>query len=153
VTDSYLRSKNVGDYLLKRALRIYPALIVNLIVIDLAMYLTGGLAALQWPDRYAASFGIVALTASHEISHWVTQIPAIYGPSSFFQALPTGVLWTLTVELSFYLALPFILNLYRFDKRAGFVSIVTLAVASLALASRTTTDYLATHPFADLHVG
>ena len=153
VTDSYLRSESVGNYIFKRALRIYPALVVNLIVIDLVMYVTGGLLAIQWPARYAAFFSVVAVTASHEIGAWATQIPATYGPSSFFTAMPSGVLWTLTVELSFYVVLPIILSLYQSSKTIGLVSIIGLAVASFAVASQTTSAYLEAHSLADCHVG
>jgi len=153
VTDSYLRSASVGDYSFRRALRIYPALIVNLVVIDLAMYATGGLSAVQWPGRYLAYFGVAAATASHDIGAWATQIPATYGASTFFMAVPSGVLWTLTVELSFYLILPIILALYQRNRWAGLGVILGLAIVSLAHAHQITSADLAAHPLAGSHVG
>ena len=87
VTDSYLRS-SVPGYALKRVIRIYPALIANIIVLELAMYVTGGLPATSWPTQYAVYLAAYMATASPLVGVWVSDIPAIYSVTGFFKEYP-----------------------------------------------------------------
>jgi peptidoglycan/LPS O-acetylase OafA/YrhL len=103
VFDSALRLPTSTFFSHRRA-RIYPALAVNILVIELLLTLAGQ-SHFVWRDLLffpiyigTASDGIAAL-----ISHSSGGGHAYPG---FFQMYPSGVLWTLTVELSFYLLVP-----------------------------------------------
>jgi peptidoglycan/LPS O-acetylase OafA/YrhL len=103
-----LKSELIGRYYLRRALRIYPAVwlqFVLLVVLGLA--LPHVYAALPWQ-----SLLLNALL-------WVNLPP-------FFAPLLNAVWWTLPVELLFYLCLPALVGLKR---RAGFLAVAILAFA------------------------
>lgn len=96
VTASYRRSDSYGQYLRNRALRIFPGLWVCFILTFLSIAWVYGLSEAGLSD----------------ISKWI--IPNIFGVShtpSFLRNFATGSvngsLWTIPVELQFYLILPF----------------------------------------------
>lgn len=110
ITDSYLNSGNLKEYFIKRALRIYPALFVNILVLELAMYVGknfNDISAL----KYIEYFVLYVITAASGIAGFIIGVKndALYNYDGFFSSYPSGVLWTLSVELSFYIVLPFIL--------------------------------------------
>jgi peptidoglycan/LPS O-acetylase OafA/YrhL len=143
VSDSYLRSTTL-DYFLKRALRIYPALIVNIAVLEAAMYFTGGFKQpVDW-SLYPLHFIALASTASDFFSALVTHAP-IYA-SGFFKSYPSGVLWTLTVELSFYLLLPLPLEVYKRNTLAGTAGLIIMMVASFMLSTNFSEAFQVQHP-------
>jgi peptidoglycan/LPS O-acetylase OafA/YrhL len=109
ITGSYIdRGRNVWVYARSRFLRIYPALWVNLAAIAALCLYTGnmGLSSANW-WRFLSYFGIVAATASTYLAEQIviTQSFAGYGPPLLL-AFPGGVLWTVAVELSFYVLTP-----------------------------------------------
>jgi peptidoglycan/LPS O-acetylase OafA/YrhL len=109
VTDSWLRDPNVWRYWRKRALRIFPALWVNIAVLDAIMLLTGGSIV---SIAYVPFLMIYLITASSWLAWNVTSFGPYVGAHQIFPFYPSGVLWTLTVELSFYLLLPMLLFLW-----------------------------------------
>lgn len=110
ITDSYLNSGNLKEYFIKRALRIYPALFVNILVLELAMYVGKNFNDIS-VLKYIEYFVLYAITAASGIAGSIIGIKndALYNYDGFFSSYPSGVLWTLSVELSFYIVLPFIL--------------------------------------------
>ena len=110
ITDSYLNSGNLKEYFIKRALRIYPALFVNILVLELAMYVGKNFNDIS-VLKYIEYFVLYAITAASGIAGFIIGIKndALYNYGGFFSSYPSGVLWTLSVELSFYIILPFIL--------------------------------------------
>ena len=97
VTASYLRDPKT--YLLKRLLRIEPALIASLVVTVLGLsFITTAPAADYWPKAMLYVLRNALL------------YPATYDLPGVFQAAPVagvvnGVLWTLRLEFTFYLIL------------------------------------------------
>lgn len=148
VTDSGLRSRGVFSFFWKRALRIYPALILNLIVLDLVMLAYGQLVAINYPVLYALSFPLCIVTASFALSGYLTGIPAFY-TQGFLPDYPSGVLWTLTVELSFYLIVPVVAALFRLSRAVTAFLVAAGMGASVYYASYFTPHYGAEHPFLD----
>ena len=106
ITDSYLNSRNLKEYFIKRALRIYPALFINILVLELAMYVGKNFNGISL-FRYVEYFILYVITACLDLADIIIGAP--YNFDGFFSSYPSGVLWTLSVELSFYILLPFFL--------------------------------------------
>lgn len=132
VTDSYLKSTSIGEFAKKRMLRIYPALVVNILMIEMMIYLTGGFGHHVRLLRYAAFLAVFLTTASMDWGNYLFGGP--YESYGFFLNYPWGVLWTLTAELSFYLMLPILLEVWRRSSRGGAACLAVLAAGSLLLA-------------------
>jgi peptidoglycan/LPS O-acetylase OafA/YrhL len=142
VSDSCLRS-DTKDFFAKRALRIYPGLIVNILVLECLVALTSGIAASPW--TYAKFLPVYLITASEYFGSRVSGGP-IYAPWHFFTMYPSGVLWTLTVELSFYLVLPLVLwAVSRLGRAFGTLLLLTLMAVSFAIARDATNTFYETH--------
>lgn len=120
VTDSYLNSQNLKEYFIKRGLRIYPALFINILILEFAMYIGGNINSGISVFQYIGYFIGYVLTAAIGIAGVIVGLKAgtdIYNYTGFFQTYPSGVLWTLTVELTFYLVLPFLLSIKNIKLR------------------------------------
>ncbi len=143
VTDSYVRSRSVTDFAYKRALRIYPALVVNLLVLEFLFGLTGGVQTTVW--TYLKYLSVYLPTASNHFASMVFG-GSIYSKSWFFPGYPSGVLWTLTVELSFYVVLPLVLIVAQRRRLLGTMFIFALMVGSFSIAHRTDVAFSAAHP-------
>ncbi len=153
VSDSFLRS-DIRSFFFKRALRIYPALIVNIFTLDMLLWWAGGLTIASWFYYVVGYFPLYAATASSmfayvESARWIAfHLPggvAVYTQSSFFTLFPSGVLWTLTVELSFYLVLPIFLMMVRFSRTAAAAAVCIAAIASFAIATDADLAFYNTH--------
>lgn len=151
VTDSYLRSASTGSYFVKRSLRIFPALFVNIAVMELALFATGGLSVIGHAAQYLVYFSVYALTGARD---WGVRLSSLdpYYSLGFFKAATSGVLWTITVELTFYLALPVVLEAYRRTKRLGILLVAVCGIASWFMAQHVNlTDKY--HPYLSLTIG
>ena len=133
VTRSYLYgSGGVAGYFARRALRIYPALWVNISLIVLVLAATGSLAdsmaGLKLVAWLAASFSMGSEIIGNFLVGTITQ------PGGFYPTYPSGVTWTLIVELSFYVLLPIIMIGKLADRRYAWISIVLWTVVSLSVS-------------------
>jgi peptidoglycan/LPS O-acetylase OafA/YrhL len=133
VTDSYLRSTSSGSYFVKRALRIFPALFVNIAVMEIALFATGGLSIIGNVAKYLGYLSVYVLTGARDWGIYASSFNP-YVSTGFFKAPTSGVLWTLSVELTFYLVLPFLLEAYRRTKSAGVLLIAVCGIASWVMA-------------------
>ncbi|WP_210397303.1 acyltransferase family protein [Motiliproteus sediminis] len=112
VSDSYFKSSSIKEFFFKRGLRIYPALAVNIIILELAMLFGGNFYGIDISVyEYTAYLVTYIASASSGIASSLigSSYLAIYNQSAFFSDYPSGVLWTLTVELTFYLSVPLFL--------------------------------------------
>src|ERR1700729_2609771 len=119
---------NLGDFLLRRARRLLPALFVMLAVV------TAWITVVS-PSRLASLRGAVAAAATYS-SNWFY----IYTHNSYFArfapAGPLDHLWSLAVEEQFYLVWPALLLLGLFVMRGRRTRTVAwLALPTLALAA------------------
>ena len=133
ITDSYLNSQNLKEYFVKRGLRIYPALFVNILILEFAMYIGGNMTGNNISIiQYIIYFFGYVFTAASGIASTVIglKIVDIYNMNGFFHNYPSGVLWTLTVELSFYILLPMVL----FFKNIKVRNILLLFLTFLSIA-------------------
>lgn len=99
VTASFVNSKSAGEYFIKRALRIYPALWGNVAL----MALVTSVAYPSFSDGLPWLL-VIATTASTIIAGLT--FPVIISWPAGLPFFSAGVLWTIAVELSFYLIVP-----------------------------------------------
>jgi peptidoglycan/LPS O-acetylase OafA/YrhL len=99
VTGSFLRTDSTPGYFFKRALRIYPGMWANLVVICGLAAVTNVITSYR---SVAIYFVIVSVTGSTLLASHAVGLP-FSGNAPFFAG---GVLWTIAVELGFYLAVP-----------------------------------------------
>ena len=149
VMDSALRSKSIADFFRNRALRIYPALALNLVVLDIVMWAAGQLPSIQYPIRYIATLLVSIATASSLIAWNVTHIPAMY-TVGFLPRYPSGVLWTLTIELSFYLIVPVLAIIFARSRKIAVLVMAVAILGSMYLASYFSAAFIGQHPFLDI---
>jgi len=150
VSDSYLRSSSAGSFFFKRALRIYPALLANIVALEILMHFAG-----QSPGAinigYPAYLLTYLSTASNDIAEFVTGISP-YTYTGFFQSYPSQVLWTLTVELSFYFVLPFFLSIAYRWRMIGSALIAVAMAASFAIVFSVQDQFYEQHKLLNVFV-
>jgi peptidoglycan/LPS O-acetylase OafA/YrhL len=128
VVKSYVDNKgNLKRYLLNRIFRIYPALWVNLLVIMFMLFATHALSPndiLTYPflSRQIIFFSIgnkcPTFLCGSDPFHW----------NGFYKLFPSGVLWTVTIELGFYTLIPLIFWFYVKSRFKYFYLIIILCV-------------------------
>ena len=113
---SYEKHSNIIDYTLNRVLRIYPALYVNIFVSLVILYIFGYL-------HFNLNFFFWLIA---ELS--IFQFYNIDMFRDFGVGVINGSLWTISVELTFYILLPTLVFIY---KRNIFIFIVILMLSFL----------------------
>lgn len=126
ISRSWERTDDWRDYATKRILRIYPALWVQLAVGILL----------------AASFGVItpAVVMSGSFFAWIaaqTTCVQFYNPAfmrGFGLGVLNGSLWTIPVELGFYLSLPVVYAVVvnRLRRRSADICLAAMSLASFA---------------------
>ncbi|MBU2999827.1 acyltransferase [Roseovarius nubinhibens] len=108
IPQSYERTPSLREYIYNRALRLYPALLVCIVLSSLMMVVVG---YMEWVDFKRA-----------DVLTWlVTQATFLqfYNPE-FFYGFGTGVvntsLWTISVEIQFYIITPALVYLLRYKR-------------------------------------
>lgn len=138
VTKSYVEGhSDLKRYFAKRALRIYPALIVNVLLINLLLYCVGSFHlsdVLSWP--FIRHHLIQLPSASWWYAGWYFNGYPYRFPNYNGGQYPNPVLWTLTVEITFYLVLPLVIGRVweRSRENHSGYSLVLWAIISLAFA-------------------
>jgi peptidoglycan/LPS O-acetylase OafA/YrhL len=98
------RSENLKIYFVNRVLRIYPALWVALIVTIILLFLCNEITI---KDFFNSSILIWILTQMTFFQFWTPFLLSNWGVGT-----PNGSLWTIPIEIQFYILLP-ILLIYR----------------------------------------
>lgn len=107
ISRSYERTRTQGEYFRNRALRIFPALHVCVLLNILIIFATG-----YFQDIDASWTQIAVLYLAK------TTIFQFYNPEfmrHFGDGVLNGSLWTICVELQFYLLTPILYRLFRFS--------------------------------------
>jgi peptidoglycan/LPS O-acetylase OafA/YrhL len=125
ISKSYERSDSIRDYYRNRCLRIFPALWVCLAV-SIGVILIAGVSVLG------------PVSSRGWLGWWAAQMSLYqqYGPEFL---MPVGMgslngsLWTIPIELEFYLLLPLVYAVFRLRQRRGDVALVGLLVSSMAV--------------------
>lgn len=128
ISKSYENSPRLPDYARNRALRIYPALYACTALSLVSVWMSGYFAAVEVPLRTFVAWVAGQLT-----------VVQFFNPD-FMRAFGSGVLngslWTITVELQFYVLVPLLYaGLRRFapSRRAETVSLLVLIAAFVAV--------------------
>lgn len=110
ISRSFEQNSNLGEYAINRVLRIYPGLAACFAVSLLTIALTG-------------YFGVVRPAASQFVPWILAQLTCLqfYNPD-FMRGYGVGVLngsmWTIVVELQFYVLVPVLYGLLRVNERS-----------------------------------
>ncbi|PVH28251.1 acyltransferase family protein [Pararhodobacter oceanensis] len=123
ISASYVRNDDIWNYLTNRALRIFPALWGCLAVSFLSAWLLGGISQ----SARIADIGLWFLAQSTFLQFYNPDFLRGYGIGVL-----NGSLWTIPVEIQFYILTPIVIYLY-FRLRLAFTSlfIVFLGINSL----------------------
>jgi peptidoglycan/LPS O-acetylase OafA/YrhL len=125
ISKSFERSTSIRDYYRNRCLRIFPALWVCLVA-GVGVILIAGVSVLG------------PVSTREWLAWWAAQMSLYqqFGPD-FLQPVGmgslNGSLWTIPVELEFYLLLPLIYAVFRLRRRRGDLALLSLLAGSLAL--------------------
>lgn len=151
ITDSYLNSSSLKEYFIKRGLRIYPALALNILVLELVLYYANIANTLDISFyQYLLYLLSYILTAVMGIGTTISGIDGVllneYYSGGFYSIYPSGVLWTLSVELSFYFLLPFVLIF----KKDYVKTIILILLSLLSIYITFSIDYTDSDNFSKL---
>jgi peptidoglycan/LPS O-acetylase OafA/YrhL len=125
ISKSYEHSDSLRNYCRNRCLRIFPGLWVCLVV-------TVGVMLIAGVDV------IGAISTRAWLRWWASQMTVFQNYRPGFQwppgaRAPNGSLWTIPVELEFYILLPVIYALFRLRNRGGNIPLLAVFAASAAL--------------------
>lgn len=124
ISKSFENSNSLRDYCRNRCLRIFPGLWVCLVVTVGIMLVVG--------------VGTVGMLPTRDwLLWWAAQMTLVQSYSPGFEWPPGGVpnvsLWTIPLELEFYLLLPALYAWFGLRRRRGNLSLVVVLLASLAV--------------------
>lgn len=140
ITKSFERSPSLLDYLRNRGLRIFPALILCVFVNLLMVGWTG------YFEEVNASFADIAILFVAK-----TTILQFYNPDfmrAFGDGVLNGSLWTICVELQFYLVVPILYRLFSLKEKSqiglllGLLAIFMIFNRLLYLSSDEYSDFI-----------
>jgi len=124
ISKSYEKSSHLSSYFKNRTLRIYPALMLCVVLSVVSVYFSG-------------YYGTINLPISKFIFWIFSQIitPGFYNPD-FMRAYGSGVLdgpvWTISVEIQLYILIPVIYSLFfRFKKDINHTMCILIVVFSI----------------------
>jgi peptidoglycan/LPS O-acetylase OafA/YrhL len=124
ISKSYEHSDSLRDFLRNRCLRIFPGLWVCLAV-SVAVILALGVGSLG------------RITTPDWLLWWAGQMSIFQNfQATFLEPLSTGLnrsLWTIPIELEFYIVLPALYGILRPRRRLGNMRLLAIALASLAV--------------------
>jgi peptidoglycan/LPS O-acetylase OafA/YrhL len=111
VTQSLMRKQTLADYFRSRALRIFPAMTVMILLL---VFIIGPLLSTLSPGEYFSNrktynyLKLIYVFTGEEIN----DLPGVFENNPFHHVV-NGSLWTIRYELTCYLALPAIYFLFR----------------------------------------
>ncbi len=124
ISRSYESNSRLDEYFRNRALRIYPALVVCTALSLLSVTVAGYFATVESPSAHFVAWILGQIT-----------VLQFYNPD-FMRAFGTGVLngslWTITVELQFYVLIPLLYWVFRQLERRRIGTNAALCVLTLA---------------------
>lgn len=129
VSRSWLKASSLTVYADHRARRIYPGLWLNLSVLFAACIITGSVVT-TFPKLPLFILGTF-IGGSDEVGQRVAGW--IFKPHGFYEFFPSAVLWTLPIELGFYLLVPVIFSKRFKDTKAVLLSVGCWVTLSLLL--------------------
>ena len=135
VTRSYVEgNRGLLSYFTRRALRVYPALWLQYLLVIILLALTGGFALSTLADSRFWSWLVRAAFIGSNF--WAGALTN-YSPfvwTGLYQWYPADVLWTIPVELGFYLLVPLVFAKW-IVRRKLVVPVVAAAFAASVVAA------------------
>jgi peptidoglycan/LPS O-acetylase OafA/YrhL len=133
VTQSYrYGSGGIDSYFARRALRIYPALWVNISLIVVLLAVADSLSTQMKGTRLGEWLLVTFFMGSEITGNFFVGI--ITKADGFYTHFPSGVTWTLVVEIGFYIMLPLILIGRLKGRRYAWMSIASWMIVSLFIS-------------------
>lgn len=132
ITWSYLGgSGGAKAYFVRRFLRIYPALWVNVGLIILLLFVTRSILPDLGLGKFVLWLGATLVSGADLYGNFI--VGHIVRPDGFYPVFPSGVLWTIPVELGFYILVPLIV--FTFGRKGKFAGAALLGwfAASFAI--------------------
>lgn len=123
VFGSFERSRGLGDYAAKRVRRLYPAYAVIVLIPAIASGFVTGWSDIEAVGRYLAA-NLVFLNFLEP------DLPGLFSGNPFSEV--NGALWTLKIEVMFYMALPILAVILRPFGRAWWAPLLLIYVAAEA---------------------
>jgi len=122
ISRSWERSPSVAEYARNRALRIFPALWCCVAFATLLLFLTGYLGSVQWQPLTLAAWMVGQATV---FQFWTPEFLRDFGVGAV-----NGSLWTISVEIQFYVLIAVIYTLMSgLPARAQTATLGALAIA------------------------
>jgi peptidoglycan/LPS O-acetylase OafA/YrhL len=129
---SFERSSSLASYAGKRMRRIYPAYFTVVMLCALALFAVSSQTAAQY---FSAAWLKYVLSNLAFLSFLQPSLPGVFEANKL--AAVNGALWTLKIEVMFYLAVPvFVLLFRRFGRLRVLVITYALSVAYAALCAQ-----------------
>ncbi len=123
------------DFGVRRALRIYPGLWANYLFLFGLMFIGGNLPLAKILSARFLAWIAGAFTLGSDYYGGVAAGPGFSFASGFYPHFPSGVLWTISVELGFYLLVPFVFANFVRRNRLTNLSILFWTALSLAVCT------------------
>ncbi|MGY4329368.1 peptidoglycan/LPS O-acetylase OafA/YrhL [Bradyrhizobium sp. LB7.2] len=132
-------NRSARPFWIRRALRLYPGLVVNLLVILALLTIAGNISGAQWINP-ATWLWLLVSTAMGSDFYGNIVVGAPFTYDGAFKVFPSGVLWSISVEIGFYLLVPLTFGRPFHTRLSMTVSLMLWATFSV-LASRFLQDY------------
>jgi peptidoglycan/LPS O-acetylase OafA/YrhL len=121
---SNIQEQKIKVFFIKRFLRIYPALFFCFFITILSLYLSG---YLKTQDYTLKDFAVWTFTSLTFFQFYNPDFLRAYGVGAI-----NGSLWTISVELQFYILTPLLFVLYQKYKKASVATALILILMNLA---------------------
>lgn len=118
ITNSYLKNPNLFLFFRNRVLRLYPALWVCLVV---TIFLFIFFKIINFKTLYSPSFLIWFACQLSFLQFYTVDYLRTWGVGT-----PNGSLWTIAVELQFYLILPFFIKVIKRGSKCVFTLLILI---------------------------
>lgn len=131
VSRSYRSSSSLGAYFVHRALRIYPGLWANILALVLMCIVAGNLLHSFFPSlTFLGWLATFLVTGSDYATKMIWHV-AWWNSHGAYRYFPSGVLWTLSVELLFYVLVPIIFSKWLASRKLQTLSALGWSALSL----------------------
>ncbi|MCV2354529.1 acyltransferase [Paucibacter sp. B2R-40] len=100
---SYERSKSLVEYFRKRFLRIYPAYAFTILIVAIGFF---GVSSKNAPEYFAASWVSYVVSNLFFLNFLCPSLPGVFESNAI--SAVNGALWTLKIEVAFYIIVPII---------------------------------------------
>lgn len=130
ITQSYLNSKKIIPYIIKRMIRIFPALIFSTLG---SVFILGLITTTVSPMEYI--FNSIEFIKGNILLYPIFKLPGVFA-DNYYPATVNGSLWTLPVEFAVYLVIPlFVLlsNIMKQKQKFVYSCLVGLVVVMFAI--------------------